>query len=245
MIISHYTLPCELSAPVKIAQVADLHNGRYEKLLGAIEGEECDLVLVTGDFLDRRESTARGFAFLEASARKWPTFVSLGNHEMKSGLSRRELASQIEKTGATLLDNACVRVGDLLIGGLSSGYAPAGKQGRWRRTPPPDVSFLDRFSAERGAKVLMCHHPEYYDEYLASRHTGYIFSGHAHGGQWRFFGRGIFSPGQGLFPRYTAGLYHGRLLVSRGLCQTNRFIPRIFNPRELVIATLAPRTLPK
>jgi predicted MPP superfamily phosphohydrolase len=241
MIITKYTLPAPLSVPIKLALVCDLHNGRYEKLVAAIEREAPDAVCVAGDFLDRRESTERGFAFLSDAAKKRPIFVSLGNHEMKSALSREALAARIAQTGAVLLDNESIRCGELLIGGLSSGYAPEQKQGRWRRTPPPDTAFLDRFSREAGAKLLLCHHPEYYDEYLASRHTGYVFCGHAHGGQWRFFGRGVFAPGQGLFPRYTAGLYHSRLIVSRGLCQTNRYIPRLFNPRELVFLILAPK----
>ena len=83
-------------------------------------------------------------------------------------------------------------------------------------------------------KVLICHHPEYYPKYLKDMPIDIIVSGHAHGGQWRFFGRGVFAPGQGLFPKYTSGVYDGRLVVSRGLKKTI-IPPRIFNPREVVI----------
>ena len=61
-----------------------------------------------------------------------------------------------------------------------------------------------------------------------------MVSGHAHGGQWRIFGRGVFAPGQGLFPKYTSGIHDGRLVISRGLKKSGT-IPRIFNSPELVI----------
>ncbi len=63
-----------------------------------------------------------------------------------------------------------------------------------------------------------------------------IFSGHAHGGQWRipFTNKGVYAPGQGLFPEYCQGVYDGRLVVSAGLSNTT-WIPRFFNPREIVV----------
>lgn len=241
MRVSRYTFPADLPAPITLLQVSDLHNGKYAKLLSKIDRLSPDLICVTGDFLDRKDRTARGFAFLAEVASRYPTLVSLGNHEMKLGLSRAALAERVAQTGAIPLDNESTRVRGLLVGGLSSGYGSGERQGRLKVTPTPDLAFLDRFAKERGPKLLMCHHPEYYDRYLTPRDTGLILAGHAHGGQWRLFGRGLFAPGQGLFPRYTAGLYHGRLIVSRGLCATHRYIPRIFNPRELVAVTFTPK----
>ena len=84
---------------------------------------------------------------------------------------------------------------------------------------------------------------------LAHRKVELVIAGHAHGGQWRFFGQGLFAPGQGILPRFTGGLYRGRkhlrgqaaplssesplLLVSRGLGNQIR-IPRLWNREELV-----------
>ena len=59
-------------------------------------------------------------------------------------------------------------------------------------------------------------------------------SGHAHGGQWRIFGRGVYAPGQGIFPKYTSGVIDGRCVISRGL-SNHTHVPRIFNPPELVM----------
>ncbi|MBQ7306303.1 MAG: hypothetical protein IJW85_08850 [Clostridia bacterium] len=63
-------------------------------------------------------------------------------------------------------------------------------------------------------------------------------SGHAHGGQVRLFGRGLFAPGQGILPRLTSGWYFDRrLLVSRGLTNSAG-APRINDPCELILLHL-------
>lgn len=97
----------------------------------------------------------------------------------------------------------------------------------------PDLDWLDGFERSPGYHILLCHHPEYYPNLLRDRSPDLILCGHAHGGQWRIAGHGLFAPGQGLFPRYTSGVYEDRLVVSRGLCNTAVF-PRINNPTEIV-----------
>ena len=68
-----------------------------------------------------------------------------------------------------------------------------------------------------------------------------VFCGHAHGGQFRLPGiGGLYAPGQGVFPKYTAGLYTMEattMIVSRGL--GNSLFPlRLHNCPELVAVTL-------
>jgi len=86
-------------------------------------------------------------------------------------------------------------------------------------------------------KILLSHHPEYYAQYIKATKIDLTVSGHAHGGQWRFFGQGIFAPGQGFFPKYTAGVHDDRLIISRGLGNPHP-IPRFNNPPELVIVEI-------
>jgi predicted MPP superfamily phosphohydrolase len=72
---------------------------------------------------------------------------------------------------------------------------------------------------------------------LCDRKIDLVLSGHAHGGQWRFLGQGILSPGQGLFPKYTSGVHegrYGRMIISRGLSNPYKAVPRFGNPCELV-----------
>lgn len=112
----------------------------------------------------------------------------------------------------------------MLIGGLTSGKV----------TGRVETDWLEEFSSSPGFHILLCHHPEYIP--LIPSGIDLILSGHAHGGQWRFFGRGVFAPGQGLLPRYTSGVYRedGKtMIVSRGLANTAP-VPRFNNPTEVV-----------
>lgn len=100
----------------------------------------------------------------------------------------------------------------------------------------PDTSWLHDFAASSGYHILLSHHPEYYPFIPSS--IDLVLSGHAHGGQWNYYSfkdrrwKGIFAPGQGLFPKYTSGMY-GKMIVSRGLANTT-WVPRICNPTEVV-----------
>ena len=115
--------------------------------------------------------------------------------------------------------------GGIAFGGLSSGLI--------RYDMRPDVAWLEEFCRVDAPRVLLCHHPEYYEPYLKDLPIDLIVSGHAHGGQWRFFGRGVFAPGQGLFPKYTSGVHDGRFVISTGM-KSGRKIPRLFNEPEIV-----------
>ena len=125
------------------------------------------------------------------------------------------------------MDNDFVSFKGISIGGLTSGRFYPENQNQ------PNVDFLTEFSQLKGFKLLLCHHPEYYPKYIKDLPIDLIFSGHAHGGQWRFFGMGIYAPGQGIFPKYTSGVYEKRLVVSRGLGNLY-IVPKINNPPEIL-----------
>ena len=94
--------------------------------------------------------------------------------------------------------------------------------------------------AENDFQILLSHRPELlplYSEY----DFDVVFSGHAHGGQFRLpFVGGLIAPDQGLFPEYTSGKYkldQTTMIVNRGL--GNSVIPvRVFNRPEIVVVTL-------
>jgi predicted MPP superfamily phosphohydrolase len=60
-----------------------------------------------------------------------------------------------------------------------------------------------------------------------------VLAGHAHGGQMRIGGQGLYAPGQGIFPRYTRGVWDEKLIISAGA--TNAVpVPRLGNPCEVL-----------
>ncbi len=229
--INEYTF----ASPVDLcfAFVSDLHDTENEPILDEIKKRRPNGVLVAGDFVHNTERYERGIKFLRLANDIAPVFCSIGNHERKLKFDPLPL---IKEAGVTLLDNAYAEFSGVFIGGLSSGYRQNEKQGELKKTPAPDVEFINEFSALNGYKLLLSHHPEYYPAYLKDKRIDIVLSGHAHGGQWRFFDRGVFSPGQGLFPKYTSGIY-GKLLVSRGLGNPWPF-PRIMNAPEIIFIKL-------
>ena len=231
MEINRYEINAGLERPVTFAVVSDLHSGNFGPVLEKIKEISPDALLCPGDFIHTANPNEKGFDFLAEASHIWPVFCSMGNHEVKRGV---DVKQNIRDTGAVLLDNEWTEAFGITIGGLSTGYSVGVTQRKFKTTPRPEIEKLDGFFAGEGFKLLLSHHPEYYGRYLKDKAVDLVISGHAHGGQWRVFGRGVFAPGQGIFPKYTSGLYDGKLLVSRGLAN-NTGIPRIFNDTELIV----------
>ncbi len=231
---------------LRIALAADLHSDDPSALAALLREVAPDIILLAGDMLEPLDGSfdsenAAAMSVFRLCAELAPTFYCTGNHEDggihsqskkwrgEHGRKRRytdENLAAIKDSGVHLLINSYELYDGIAIGGLASGLICEGNR--------PDLEFLSEFASLDAPKLLISHHPEYYKPYIKPLPIDLTVSGHAHGGQWRFFGRGVYAPGQGLFPKYTAGIYEERLVVSRGLKKSKR-IPRIFNPTELVI----------
>ena len=247
MRVTEYSIPADKARV--IAVVSDLHEREPSEVLELLRAMQLDCICVPGDTLERNvgadkrdgvwlrslhdvliavdglfgdktpHSNEYAMRFLRKAADIAPVFLSLGNHERGLTQDDRE---QFKAYHITLLDNADCCFGGMHIGGLS---------------PKPNLAWLEAFSQYDGYKLLLCHHPEYYERYLTDKKIDLILSGHAHGGQIQIGGKGIFAPGQGLFPKYYHGVYHKRLIVSAG-CANTASIPRWGNLCEIVKITM-------
>ncbi len=238
-----YSFDC----PVSMALLTDLHNHPFAEIIASLRRFRPQMIMIAGDVVYARHiddgelivHTQRNILpFLATCALLAPTFMSLGNHELQ--LNDRDIAL-ICSTGVTLLDNAWTSVNGLAIGGLTSGMVLAGRAQiqdsselyphleHVDRCALPDLSCLENMPA--GYRILLCHHPEYLP--MLPRSIDLILSGHAHGGQWRFFNHGVFAPGQGFWPALTTGIHENRMIISRGLSNPSR-VPRLFNAPEIV-----------
>lgn len=199
-----------------IAQVSDVHAGQFMTVerLDRVRTLICrlrpDMIVFTGDQLDRREVDAELFvqAFAGVSA-PLGVFGILGNHDYLAG---RALAlAALEVAGITPLVNETVllsRKGDtLLVAGVDELEAP--------RPFGPDFSVLQ--TGNGFFKLLLCHQPRLWPE--AIRHGADLtLSGHTHGGQISPIGE-RFSVAR-LATRFVAGPYLSGshiLYVSRGV----------------------------
>jgi hypothetical protein len=213
--LSHPALPKAFDG-LRIAQVADVHAGafmppeRLARVRELVERLVPDLVVFTGDQLDRREVDAEifvhGFAGISAPM---GVFGILGNHDHLAG---GELAVRaLEAVGATPLVNQTAvlqrRRSQLLLAGVDDLDAPPGSG--------PDYSVLASTPAD--FRLLLCHQP---NGWVAGRLAGaeITLSGHTHGGQIALPTRGVNLARLGT--RYIAGPYHrgdAVLYVSRGV----------------------------
>ena len=247
----------------RIALLSDLHNADPAPALSSLLTRHPEIIAITGDVLygsrpegDKSplETQKNVLPFLTACASIAPAFLSLGNHEW---MVDQEDLRLLSSTGVTVLDNSYQTITvdneKVVIGGLTSGYVTdyrafrstqpaepryprrediAGVSGAVHaREHKPETDWISNFYSTPGYHILLCHHPEYYPHIPPA--VDLILSGHAHGGQWRIFGHGVWSPGQGFWPSWTKGVYDERLIVSAGLSNTT-WIPRLFNPREIV-----------
>lgn len=230
--VTEYMLSTGGRARFRAAVVSDTHEAAPEPIVCAVRGIKPDVIILAGDIVEAKTEIsaalhdgARSLVAYELICmlcRIAPVYYGLGNHE--ACLTERQLEN-IKRTDAHLLVDAYAKIKahgqEIVIGAVSPG-TPTRKTYR----------MLENFRRQECYRVLICHQPErYMNEFLDPR-DDIAIAGHAHGGQWRFFGYGVYAPGQGLFPRYTRGFY-GNLLVSAG-AHNSEVIPRINDACEVL-----------
>ena len=239
-------IPAEFDG-LTIAHISDLHNksfGRNQsRLLKRLADISPDIIVVTGDLIDRRKYNLDiAMDFIEGALNIAPVFYVSGNHEAWSG-EFSLIKERLEQAGVTVLDDAGYELfrqnSSILLLGLSDPdfLTNSYLQGTDTSVMENQLSKWDQYNK---FKILLSHRPELFDLY-AVHNMDLIFAGHAHGGQFRLpFIGGLVAPDQGLFPKYTSGFHvkdNSAMYVSRGL--GNSIIPvRVFNRPEIIVVTL-------
>ena len=224
--LTHYSINTgKLSTPLNFGVITDIHNDSFDDIWPMLEG--VDALLVPGDISNRyTQEYDLGIKFLGECAKRYPTFFSLGNHEVRQK-KYDEFIKETYTTGATILLNQHIPFRDILIGGW---YKPS-------KDSTANDTMLHDFSSSDRVKLLLSHKPDWYASHIKHLPIDCIVSGHAHGGQIRFFNQGLYAPDQGFFPRYTKGIVDNRMVISTGASNPS-FMPRINNPCEIVWLTL-------
>ena len=231
----------------RIAHVSDLHNTEMgknnEKLLAMLRDADPDMIAITGDLIDSRNTDIEvALKFVREAVKIAPCYYVTGNHEARVN-EYGELKAGMETAGVTVLEDVRTEISMegatiTLIGVNDPSYQTDYLFGDSETVLNTK---LEKLHTENGEfTVLLSHRPELFDTY-ADHGLDLVLSGHAHGGQFRlpFFG-GLVAPNQGFFPEYDAGIYtegNTNMLVSRGI--GNSILPfRINNRPEVILVEL-------
>jgi uncharacterized protein len=209
------SLPRELEG-FTIAHLSDLHmTGHlgpefYDVVVEETNALEPDLIVITGDILEKQKCLAWGPAILGRLKARYGVYFILGNHEMRlrsPALLRQALCDQGLIDLGSRAYAAQLNGVDVLLAGNELpwfGSAPA-----LSHSPTPPLAF----------RILLSHTP---DQLPWAKANGFdlMLAGHNHGGQIRlpYLGALIVPSRYGW--RYAGGVYHEPptvLHVSRGI----------------------------
>ena len=231
----------------RIVQVSDLHNSEFgennEKLITMLKKADADIIAITGDMIDSRNTNVDvALTFVKEAVKIAPTYYVNGNHESRVPEEYEKLQKGLVEAGVTILENssADITIGDetITLIGIND---PTFRMELVDDTMEQNIAhqLVNVIPDNDNYKVLLAHRPEYFDVYAGN--VDLVLSGHAHGGQFRIpFIGGLVAPGQGFFPEYYEGSHikeNTEMIVSRGI--GNSIIPfRINNKPEIIVAEL-------
>lgn len=235
----------------RIAQISDIHCDKVGfsdlSFINKIKKFSPDIIIITGDILDSyKNDTDVAYNILCQLAIISPCYFVSGNHELRLPEEYERLQTILNKLNITNLNNTSLLLeknNDFInLVGVEDYNHFKNEDNLNHRNNFKET--LDELYSSTHFNILLSHRPEKFPMYVEAKYD-LIFSGHAHGGQWRIpFIGGIYSPSQGFFPKYTNGKYikeNSTLIVSRGLGNSS-FPIRINNPIELVLVTLKKET---
>ncbi len=203
---------------VRIAQLSDLHlhnfGRREQRVVDALSRWQPDLLLLTGDVIDRADALAALPAFLKATG-DVPKLAVLGNWEHWAKVDIAELRDIYQQQGTRLLINQSTRLtlqGRIVdVVGLDDYTA-----GVPATTPSPQPA------SDAAIVLLLQHSPGMFDDEtfanMLKLRLDLCLAGHTHGGQLTLFGLPLWKPpGSGGFNAGNYPTTYCPLYVSRGI----------------------------
>lgn len=249
----HYEVETELEDPIRIVQLTDLHGKVFgeenDMLVEMVAEAEPDLILMTGDMVDRdAENADVACDLIRALTKIAPVYYGYGNHEYTwMNANGESLTPVLTEAGAMVLDVAYadieVKGQPLRIGGYHGYYRQPGMYQVTAEEHQRQLSFCEDFENTERYKLLLCHIPTAWLDwgYMDKFSVDLVLSGHYHGGQIRLpLIGGLYAPYVGMFPEYTEGMFEGgkaTCILSTGL-GSSLGLPRINNLPELTVVTL-------
>ena len=246
---TNYEVDCGIGKDINVVQLSDLHGKEFgknnEKLKMLILKEKPDLVVATGDMIDSSLKNMEGVIDFLSDLSKCVKVVYIsGNNEQRCKKAEYIFGS-LKSKGVIVLRNEIITLSlsGVKVNILGMFEKPKGDLHSSLKKINGSYAYEDshklfkRLESLEGLKFVLSHYPELFEADCSKCGFNIMFSGHAHGGQFRIpiVKRGLVAPGQGFFPKYTEGM-HGnknKLIISRGLGNSTK-ITRLFNRPEIV-----------
>ena len=248
----------KVTKPCKFVLLSDLHNKSYgtdhEKLVDRINGISPDAVLVAGDMLtaSKGQPADVSLSLMRQLAARYKIYYGMGNHEQRMemypeyyGTIYEDYVAELREMGIEPLINESTWLPEYNVSVCGSMIDRCFYK-KFRKYVM-DGQYLTKLLGEPredACRILIAHTPQYFEEYAAWG-ADVVVSGHVHGGIMRLpvLG-GVLSPNMTLFPKYDGGKFvcgKATMILSRGL-GTHTIPVRVFNPGELVVIRLVPKS---
>lgn len=229
--------------PIRIALLSDTHMSgpdnppdRIERIVGAVNAQHPDIVLLAGDYLGNDKPLGQRYSPAESTApfarfrAPLGVLAVLGNHDYWND-GAQAVRIGLERAGVTVLINRAVRRGPLAIGGVDDVI-----HGR------PDIAGTVQATHRLGGiPILLAHEPDIF--VLSPRFGPLMLTGHTHCGQVVFPLIGALWLPSKVGRRYTCGRYDEgeRTLIVTGGVGTSGLPIRLGAPPEFWIVTIVPK----
>lgn len=241
--VTNYTVDSDIiTDEFRIVHLSDFHSKPFKAVLKKLRIIKPDIICITGDYInDHCKNKEKMLDFAKKLVATADVYYITGNHERRLECFEA-LMIELKNAGFNVLLNEQTDNKYCSILGLDENQADfddykARKQGTFVYK---DLSeHFCKLSKSDKFKLVLSHFPENFEGIPQLNYSQYDFdlqlSGHAHGGQWIIF-KPLFSPGQGILPRYAKGTFGSkpRLIISRGL-GNSEFPLRLFNHPEIVV----------
>ncbi len=230
----------------KILQISDFHSGNFHggtnQLIEKVKKAEPDIIVLTGDLIDEDKVNLKVVkGMIEQLVPIAPVYSVSGNHDIWYS-DFEGYQKLLMKLGVNVMDNreAVLQRGDwsIMLYGIGDPIT-------WDDAEAKNYlqEKMRLFNPDNSFNILLFHRANMFST-IKGKGYQLVLSGHMHGGQVQIpFIGGLVSPHHNnrWFPKYTDGKWAEdgtTMIVSRGL-GNNAPVPRLFNPPELVLITLA------
>ncbi|KPH71354.1 metallophosphoesterase [Oceanobacillus caeni] len=237
--ISLQSSKLDVGTEISLLQITDVHSKVFgennEELIKQIQDLNVDMIVLTGDLIDRKTSDFQDvFHLIDKLVQINPqTYFVTGNHEWDNP-RKKEFLSGLKTRGVTILSNKNIELE---------------KNGSTFHIIGIDDVSTERENMEEAFyqvndqvyNILLSHSPSVIQKY-ADLPVDLVLSGHTHGGQVRLPLIGaIVAPDEGLFPHLQKGIYNIKdnsfLYIDSGLGTTALPI-RFLNQSQISLITI-------